>query len=404
MIHMSTVNLNDCHDIELFAGRESIQIAPMRIFSDEACGFLDDLSRELLSDKLFRRYPDVLSFAYWCRKSNIAKERESRSSQLDQRMGRGLALHITPSNVPINFMFSYAFSLLAGNASIVRIPSRSFEQVDAVLGVLRHMLEQHDAVRDRTAFVIYPSAGETTAILSSYANVRVIWGGDTTVGLIRGIQRNPRCVDIAFPDRYSIAVLDADAVLALSGEGAVDLARRFYNDTYLMDQNACSSPHAIFWLGSESSCQKAKSVFWDCVAGYASDRYVVQPSVMMDKYAKLCGDFIRGKIVDSCTKDGVLTVGEIPESESLSTDCRGVGGYFYEKRITGFNEIAKDTNAKYQTITYYGIDPVDLRKQVLDSGLTGIDRIVPIGSAMDIGLVWDGYDLISEMSRIVDIK
>ena len=31
----------------------------------------------------------------------------------------------------------------------------------------------------------------------------------------------------------------------------------------------------------------------------------------------------------------------------------------------------------------------------------GIDRIVPVGKAMDIGVVWDGHELIREASRLV---
>jgi hypothetical protein len=33
----------------------------------------------------------------------------------------------------------------------------------------------------------------------------------------------------------------------------------------------------------------------------------------------------------------------------------------------------------------------------------GIDRIVPMGKAMDFALIWDGYDLIRQMSRRVTI-
>jgi hypothetical protein len=30
------------------------------------------------------------------------------------------------------------------------------------------------------------------------------------------------------------------------------LIKNFYNDTYLVDQNACSSPHLILWYGGQS--------------------------------------------------------------------------------------------------------------------------------------------------------
>jgi hypothetical protein len=40
---------------------------------------------------------------------------------------------------------------------------------------------------------------------------------------------------------------------------------------------------------------------------------------------------------------------------------------------------------------------------MLNSNLTGIDRIVPIGNALDIDFKWDGYDLIKTLSRIVSV-
>jgi len=37
-------------------------------------------------------------------------------------------------------------------------------------------------------------------------------------------------------------------------------------------------------------------------------------------------------------------------------------------------------------------------------GLTGIDRIVPIGKTMEIGMVWDGYNLTESLSRIISAE
>lgn len=38
---------------------------------------------------------------------------------------------------------------------------------------------------------------------------------------------------------------------------------------------------------------------------------------------------------------------------------------------------------------------------ILVFGVKGIDRVVPIGKTMDFDLIWDGYDLVEQMSRIV---
>ena len=60
-------------------------------------------------------------------------------------------------------------------------------------------------------------------------------------------------------------------------------------------------------------------------------------------------------------------------------------------------------NSKVQTCAVYGIEPKDVATWVVSSEVYGIDRVVPFGKTLDIGVVWDGYDLISEMSRIIII-
>ena len=32
-----------------------------------------------------------------------------------------------------------------------------------------------------------------------------------------------------------------------------------------------------------------------------------------------------------------------------------------------------------------------------------VDRIVPLGMALDMNIIWDGYDVVSHLSRVIDI-
>ena len=41
---------------------------------------------------------------------------------------------------------------------------------------------------------------------------------------------------------------------------------------------------------------------------------------------------------------------------------------------------------------------------IVNNSLIGIDRIVPIGQALNIGVIWDGYDLIRKLSRIIEVR
>ena len=36
----------------------------------------------------------------------------------------------------------------------------------------------------------------------------MIWGGDNSVGFYKKIPTNVKCIDLTFPDKYSISVID----------------------------------------------------------------------------------------------------------------------------------------------------------------------------------------------------
>lgn len=407
MIPMSAVDLSTVQGVTVLAGGPRVARDPLAVFSDEACSFLSELSKRIMGLGATRVFPDVASFAYWCRRGNLARlarEREGAFPPLSERMGRGLSLHIAPSNVPVNFAFSYAFALLAGDACIVRVPSKPFGQVEVIVEAARKTLPEYPAIAARTAFATWDSSCGATEALSSLADVRVVWGGDATVRSIRSMDAMPRCVDVVFPDRYSIALIGVEAVLSAEDGEMADLASGFYNDTYLMDQNACSSPRLVVWVGSEEDAAAAQERFWDAVRVEAEARYALQPSVSMDKYVMACADLARGTVSRVSGACGVLATADLASGQRLTTDLRGVGGYFYQTAVGGFDEIAGDVDERFQTVVCYGVDPESVRRCVRELGLRGIDRIVPVGSAMDIGLIWDGYDLIAAMSRVIEAR
>jgi len=67
-------------------------------------------------------------------------------------------------------------------------------------------------------------------------------------------------------------------------------------------------------------------------------------------------------------------------------------------------EIAHVVDPRFQTLTYFGFTRDELDGFVRNSRLSGLDRIVPIGQAHEMDFVWDGYELITALSRIVDIR
>ena len=57
-------------------------------------------------------------------------------------IGRGKVLHIAPSNVPMNFAYSFAFGLLSGNINLVRLPSKEFAQIRILCDVIKQVCKQ----------------------------------------------------------------------------------------------------------------------------------------------------------------------------------------------------------------------------------------------------------------------
>lgn len=371
-------------------------------FDEDVVNFLDALSRHLLKNTP-RDYPDVISFAFWCRKSNILSQ---KSQTLDNfiRKGRGVVFHIAPSNVPVNFAFSLVFSLLAGNLNnIVKVSSKQFEQVDIICSAIKNVIDDFDEIKQGTSIVRYPNTDEVTAEFSAMADVRVIWGGDNTVEYIKSLKAKPRSEDIVFADRFSLCVIDSERINGLSQEKLLDLSNKFYNDTFLMDQNACSSPHLVLFYGDDEISKKAQAVFWSSISRFVKNKYDLQPISLVDKLTKAysCAVDHPCKIDDTDKNVFLVDIENIPKDIE---DLRGNCGFFFQSIIKDFSGLKDYVNKKYQTLTYYGFEKEFLSDCIMREQLTGIDRVVPIGQAMDIGLIWDGYNLINSLSRIIYVN
>lgn len=383
----------------------NVNNTPLRPFEPMVLDCLGEISAAILKSPVGRHFPDLTAFAFYIRKANLQKLATALPPD-ELRLGRGLCFHIAPANIPINFAFSWVFSLLAGNANVVRLPSKDFPQVDALLNIVTEVLGKYPELKGSNAFVRYPRTdNEKTAAYCRMADCRMIWGGDRTIAAIKALPTMPRCVDICFADRYSVALINAEAVMAADETQMARLAEGFYNDTYLMDQNACSSPQVILWESVKSGSlevEDAKGKFWSSVEGVAKKKYVLQDAVAVDKYTLLCEESASNECIQSVVRNGNLLYRV--ELESLPPDLvahRGKVGFFLEYALKSRDEFFRVVTEKFQTIVQFGVDVDALRRQIVANHLRGIDRIVPIGQAMDIGIVWDGFDLIRNLSRVI---
>lgn len=390
----------------VLGGPEGFSGRPLPPFALEARAFLARLSERLVADPVTRTMPDAMSFAWWCRKANLERQ-ASFYADGALRIGRGIAFHVTPTNMPVNFAFSWAFSLLAGNANLVRIPNRDFPQIGFILRHMGEVIEEgrFPEIAAMNRFFTYGREDEITGALSALADVRIVWGGDATIAAIRQIPLPARGLDVGFADRYSFCLLGAPEVRDLGQEEMARLAVGFFNDTYLMDQNACSSPHLVVWLGSVDGARAAGERFWTAVRAEVERRYELSPLGAVDKFTQACRDAIELDGVRGLQRqDNRVYRLQLEALFSGIEERRCNSGYFYEYVTEDLDEVASIVTRRYQTLTTHGVDRERLASFVTRNRLTGIDRIVPVGAAMDIGLLWDGYDLIRTLSRVCDVR
>ncbi len=404
--------MNSRDDFHLLCGQADFSLAAsapaLGPFDPAVVDFLSDLSGALLKDKAAKSFPDVVTFAFFCRKANLAQLRGSYGTALEGRMGRGLVFHIAPSNVPINFAYSLVAALLAGNACIVKASSQDFPQTRLVCQAMEALLTSKDSpyggLAPYVTVLTYPrDRQDLTEQLSALCDVRVLWGGDETIRQVRRAPVAPMAFDVTFGDRYSMLCLRARAVLELEEKQLPAMAQGFFNDTFLTDQNACTAPRLLYWVDEDPQGETllaAQERFWAAVHAYAAPRYTVPPVVAVDKLTTLYQASIalpgvrRHPMPDNLiARIGVDRL--TPEVESI----RCPGGCFVEYVDTDLSALASIVRRKFQTLSYLGFDPAELRSFVLSHGLKGIDRIVPLGATLDFSLTWDGYDLIRTLSR-----
>ena len=386
--------------IRVVAGQYSPRAAHRMIFDVTVIDFLDSLSQEIRKLQELTSYPDLAAFAFWCRRRHL--EEMGRSYTKD-RAGLGTVFHIAPSNMPLLFAYSWAASLLAGNGNVVRLSEKSFPETEILCTCMKELFrsDPYQELAEENAIIRFSRNEEIVKKLMQNSDACMVWGGDATVSHMSALTPDEKRF-VGFPDKYSIAVLSTAWVRDLHEEALRMAAIRFYQDTYETDQNACSSPHTVFWLTDDMTAEEivqAKTRWWNAVAKEAS-RYPLDAYRVMQKYGTICQHYMKGSALKPLKRwENLLYVAEYKDMpENLADWKMGFGGFF-EYQIMSIDEIANLLTEKIQTVVCGGVDPGQLEKEIRKTGCRGVDRVVSLGEALQFALTWDRKDLIRELSE-----
>ncbi len=384
--------------------RRAAPFDPIRI------DFGDAVARAIFKHPRARAHPALMAVAFWLRREPVGRLAE-RFAAMEAagapRVPRGIAFHIPPANVDTLFLYSLMTSLLVGNVNVVRVSaSRRTEQVALLCEVLRAVLAE-DRFADLSgelAIVAYGHEPEPSALLSGAADVRLVWGGDETVNRLRAVPLGPAGHDLAFGDRFSFAVLRPAALLEADEAARRDLATRFFNDAYWFDQMGCASPRLLVWVGgSEDEIAAARQVLFDDLARtIAAKGYHLPAGAAIAKLTYMYGALIDRAVTDVRQTGSELMVLSLDSLRDFDRSHPGAG-LFFEAHVDALADLVGFVARKDQTLTAHGFSQAELTTFARLLHGRGIDRIVPFGEALSFGTIWDGYDLLAELTRTVAV-
>ena len=355
--------------------------------------FINDFCNLIMKDIYLKRYPELISLAFWFNRLNIKQSIENNIICVP----RGIVFHLAPSNVDSIFIYSWFISLLCGNSNIIRISSKKSEQVDIILSIINSLfsLDKYKKICDNNIIVKYDHNKDITDYISLICDVRVIWGGDETIIKIKQSQTKSNCKDLCFYDRFSYSIIDSKSYNNLSDGEKDNIVNKYYNDVFLFNQLACSSSKILFWIGDNIHD------FYSRLKN-KSKQYHIEPNIVVNKENFVYSNIINNEIKSFLRLNNEMFILEIDNFNITRKHCGG--GILFVKNINSIDDIINFVEKKDQTLSYFGFNFEQIQQFAIKLNGKGIDRFVKIGNSNNFNSYWDGFDLFKEMQKLVYIS
>ena len=400
----------ETRSIDLAGALEALRKTPnLRPFSPGIVDFCAAFSAALQRDAEASLFPELKVLGFHLRRAAVA-ELQRNFEALDSGdcilVPRGLVFHIPPANVDTIFIYSWLLAALTGNRNVIRLSSRESPQISILLRLFAEAARnvQAEQVLATTLILRYGHDRAITTAITAAADVRVVWGGDRSVNEIRSIPLAPHARDVTFPDRYSMSIIKASEYLKADPRERADLASRFYNDTYWFDQAGCSSPRLLVWVGSPESCaQASKPFFGELEAQIRSREYRLPTGAYLKKLTFAYSTVADGGVASWNSPNNELCVLALEDLHTLKRNHPG-GGLLFQYSAEDLTALTQIIERRDQTLTHFGFSSAELMDLARQLNGKGIDRIVPIGEALNFHRYWDGHDLLQEMTRRVHVR
>jgi hypothetical protein len=375
-------------------------------FVPERKAVLESLSRTLLAHPRLGREPAGASLAFWLRRASLASLEAGFRLQPGpgMRVPAGLVFHVAPANVDTLFIYSWALSFLCGNSNVVRLTTRLSPQMSELLACLEASFAEHPDACRGNAFVTYGHDDAVTTRISLACDTRVVWGGNETVHRLRSVPLAPHASERSFASKRSLSVIAAGPYHKANESARDQLADRISADIAPFAQMACSSPQVLYWVGADDECREAVFDLGPRLEAAMAARLgepdlgfaVRRLTHSFDRAAAGAASFVEHR----CHTTQVAAT--LPSEAEPEEACGA--GLLNHGFLASVGELTPLLRRDHQTISYFGLTELERGDLAQGAGMAGVDRIVPIGRALDFGPYWDGFNLWDDLTRMVVVE
>lgn len=391
-------------DTELLRRVEALTFSGRAPLAQQSLDLLGAISKAIFASPLARSQPQYAALAYWLRPAAIERLCEELRQRFERGTfipaPRGIALHLPPTNVDTIFVYSWAVSVLAGNCNIVRLPSDLSKGTAWLAGLIATAIAEAGE-EDRHLFCQMPQDGHLIADISRHCDLRMIWGGDAKVDMVSRTPIRPDGLSIGFPDRKSLAVVRTDAYRAADEARRDALVAQLFNDIYWFNQMGCGSPRLLYWVGEPD--ELAGDLYRRLARHVAEKGHLTETGIAIGKFAAVNDLLAEGIGVEAQRFSNALHIVTSERPAAMLHQSQG-GGLLGQAIVPSLVAIAADIGRKVQTIGYFGFDKDELEAFARAIAGRGGYRVVPIGQALQFDILWDGIDLLDQMTRRIAIR
>jgi hypothetical protein len=395
------------------AARQLREIAQQKEIAPQAVLEILDNWATALDDRELRQVSGVTFLRLWLRRGNLEPIllRELGPSSVNggwREDGRaklrafplGVVGHWPAGNVEIQPVLSLTCALLGGNSCLVRVPSR----LGTITTQVMEKLQQVDRTGLLTERIVMASFDHSRMDLhqamAQAVDGAMIWGGAEAVSQVRALPFPHWARVVVFGPRISAAVMDAETWGDRTERSA--WCRRIARDVWQFDQQACSSPQALF-LERGAGCDPAEFVE-DLKQAFQEEnrqhpRQEIEPAltsaISLARASWLLGDD-GNRALFPASPDWTILLGTGTEMPN-PTQGRTLSVLI----VDDLREVISKFDGTMQTL---GLGIKDSRKEetlALAAGRHGVDRIVKLGRMHVFSSPWDGTELIRPMVRLV---